>query len=106
MSYPYAVESAEKWMASAVSTLEDAVNGLELSERELGRIVDLVELVDQFREIMALPEGRELLVKSEKLREIELLKFKAFYAEEKVKHAQEIAQIASDAAKAAMAKEL
>ena len=91
MSYPYAVESAERWMACAVSTLEDAMNGLELSERELGRVVDLVELVAQFKEIMDLPEGQKLLSESQKLREIELLKFKAFYAEEKAKYAQEIA---------------
>jgi hypothetical protein len=106
MSYPYAVESAERWMACAVSTLEDAVNGLGLSERELGRVVDLVELVAQFKEIMDSPEGQQLLNESKKLREIELLKFKAFYAEEKAKHAQEIAQHAANVAHAAIAKEL
>ena len=106
MSYPYAVESAEKWMACAVSTVEDAMNGLGLSERELGRLVDLVELVAQFKELMDLPEGQHLLAQSKQLREIELLKFKAFYAEEKTKHAQEIAQQAANAVHAAIAKEL
>jgi len=106
MSYPYAVESAERWMACAVSTIEDAINGMELSERELARVIDLVELVAQFKEIMDLPEGQHLLSQSKQLREIELLKFKAFYAEEKAKHAQEIAQHAANVAHAAIAKEL
>ena len=106
MSYPYAVESAERWMACAVSTITDAINGMELSERELARVIDLVELVGQFVEIMDLPEGQNLLSESKKLREIELLKFKAFYAEEKAKHAHEVAQHAANVAHAAIAKEL
>lgn len=92
MSYPSAVQNAERWMACAIGALEDACNGAQLSERELLCITGLIDLVAQFNEVIQSADGQYLVEESERLRRIEDAKFVAFYEAEKAKHAQELAQ--------------